>query len=65
MRNGNWGCLPDYSHQNYTMRFSRQSRITGTWSQTHYVNADVNRIPRPAYVVAVLALASIVLCAFI
>lgn len=65
MRNGNWGYLPDYSSQHYTMRFNRQSRITGTWSQTHYVDAEINRIPRPAYVVAVLALASIVLCAFI
>ena len=31
-RNNNWGYLPDYSGQNYTQRFQRQSRITGTYS---------------------------------
>ena len=32
MRNDNWGSNADYSHQNWTQRFNRQSRITGEWS---------------------------------
>ena len=32
MRNDNWGSNADYSHQNWTGRFHRQSRITGQWS---------------------------------
>jgi hypothetical protein len=33
-RNTNWGYAPDYSGQNYTQRFHRQSRITGEWYVT-------------------------------
>jgi len=49
--NGNWGYLPNYSHQNYTMRFNRQSRITGEWS--HNVK-DLKRIPKLAYLGGIL-----------
>jgi len=65
MRNGNWGYLPDYSSQNHTLKFHRRSTFKTSRSQTHYVTADLNRIPKPAYVVAIFALASIVLCALI
>lgn len=52
MRNDNWGCLPNYSHQNYTMRFHRQSRITGEWSTQLKKSKQV---PPIGYVCAVLA----------
>lgn len=32
-KNTNWGYAPDYSGQNYTQRFHRQSRITGEYSK--------------------------------
>jgi hypothetical protein len=43
-RNTNWGYLPDYSHQNHTLRFVRKSRNSDT-----YHSAD-DRIPPIAYV---------------
>lgn len=61
MRNGNWGYLPDYSHQNYTQRFHRQSRITGQWSE----NRQPDRIPKRAYVGAVLFVAMFWLANFL
>ena len=61
MRNGNWGYLPDYSHQNYTMRFHRQSRITGEWSR----NKPADKIPLIGYVIAVLAVGAFWLANFL
>lgn len=60
MRNGNWGYLPDYSHQNYTQRFNRQSRITGEWAVTRK-----RRIPIGDVVAVVLLGAVIVGMMFI
>jgi hypothetical protein len=61
MRNGNWGYLPDYSHQNYTMRFHCQSRITGQWSE----NRKQDKIPLIGYVIAVLSVGAFWLANFL
>jgi 3-deoxy-D-arabino-heptulosonate 7-phosphate (DAHP) synthase len=58
---GNWGYLPDYSHQNYTQRFHRQSRITGTWSESR----KQDKIPVIGYVIAVLAVGAFWLANFL
>jgi hypothetical protein len=45
-RNDNWGSsLPDYSHQNHTLKFSRQSRNRDTY---HSLKDD-DKIPPGAY----------------
>jgi hypothetical protein len=62
MKNGNWGYLPDYSHQNYTQRFHRQSRITGEWSRSL---KQSKRIPPIGYAAAVAALLAFWLANFL
>lgn len=47
-RNDNWGYLPDYSHQNHTLKFVRRSRNSDT-----YERAD-DRIPFKAWVYAAI-----------
>jgi hypothetical protein len=61
MKNGNWGYLPDYSHQNYTQRFHRQSRITGQWSE----NRKADRIPKSAWFGATIVFVTFILANFI
>jgi hypothetical protein len=43
-RNTNWGYLPDYSHQNHTLRFARKSRNSDSYERPD------DRIPPVAYV---------------
>lgn len=45
-RNSNWGYLPDYSHQNHTLKFARKSRNGDT-----YERPDA-KIPAVAWVYA-------------
>jgi hypothetical protein len=52
MKRTNWGYGPDYSSQNYTLRFHRQARITGTWAANV---GKQKRIPVSGYICAVLA----------
>jgi hypothetical protein len=44
--NNNWGYLPDYSSQNHTLKFSRQSRNRDVY---HSIEDDY-KIPPGAYV---------------
>jgi hypothetical protein len=37
-RNDNWGSLPDYSHQNHTLKFARKSRNSDTY---HDLNDNI------------------------
>jgi len=61
-RNDNWGYGSDYSKSNWTGRTPRQSRITGEWSRNK--PAD-DRIPKKAYISAVLAVLAFWLANFV
>jgi hypothetical protein len=52
-RNDNWGYLPDYSHQNHTLKFSRRARNADT-----YERAD-DRIPLSAWFGAAIVVAAL------
>lgn len=59
-QNNNWFCLPDYSSQNHTLKFSRQSRTRDVY---HSIK-DNDKIPPGAYVggiVFILALGVLLL----
>lgn len=58
-RNTNWGYLPDYSSQNHTLRFARQSRNNNSY---HDLN---DRIPFGAWVGAALFAAGFIGVLFI
>ena len=55
----NWGYAPDYSGQNYTQRFSRQSRITGEYSKLK------RRIPPGDIVATVLGALALLMVLFV
>ena len=61
MRADNWGYSADRSHPNWTGRVPRQSRITGTWSQSR----KEDKIPVSGYVMAVLAVGAFWLANFL
>jgi hypothetical protein len=55
MKQSNWGYLPDYSSQNHTLKFSRQSRDRDSY---HSVQDD-EKIPASALLGGVLVVFSL------
>lgn len=51
----------DQSHQNWTGRVPRQSRITGYWSEQR----QADKIPAIAYIIGIAALATLFAAAYL
>jgi hypothetical protein len=62
MKKTNWGYLPDYSSQNWTLRYNR----VGSWNTAcGAYEPDSDKIPKLAWVGVVLSVGSIFLALFL
>ncbi len=58
-RNTNWGSIPDYSHQNHTLKFARRA------SNSDRYHAIEDRIPPMAWVGAIAFIFAMLTLSFI